>query len=117
LAGSRERRRVKTEESPREPIAQAAQGKHGQFSHVIASSSTVFCSTGTILRRNGNGRGRVFEQKKSASQEPWTRLEFAAEGTMEHGLEEGVKALSIGGLLGVQLMDFRDPIRELLLNW
>jgi hypothetical protein len=32
-------RRVKTEESPRE---------HRKFSHIIASSSTVFCSTGTI---------------------------------------------------------------------
>src|SRR5437899_6183612 len=54
LAGSKERRpsallrasTKKTEISPRQ---------HAQFSYVIASSSTVFCSTGTILRRKGNG--------------------------------------------------------------
>jgi hypothetical protein len=44
----REARRLERENSPRE---------HKEFSHVIASSSTVFCSTGTILRRKGNGRG------------------------------------------------------------
>jgi hypothetical protein len=46
--------RVKTEDSPRE---------HEEFSHVIASSATVFYSTGTILRRKGNGNGSKFEVK------------------------------------------------------
>jgi len=54
LAGDRKRRRVKTDQSPRE---------HEGFSHVIAISSTVLCSTGTILRRKGNGRGDEFEVK------------------------------------------------------
>ncbi len=35
------------------------------------------------------------------------RSKFAAEGAMEHGLEERVKALSAGGLFGFQLADYR----------
>jgi len=38
--------RVERENSPR---------KHEAFSHLIASLSTVLCSTGTILGRKGNG--------------------------------------------------------------
>jgi hypothetical protein len=39
---------VERENSPRE---------HKEFSQIIANLSTVLCSTGTILRRKGNGRG------------------------------------------------------------
>ena len=56
-------RRVSEETSPR---------KHGTSSHSIASLSTVLCSTGTILRRKGNGResnieGRKFEEERITS--------------------------------------------------
>src|SRR5208283_359431 len=40
----------------RRPIAHCAQGKHDRFYRMIPRTSTVFYSTGTILRRKGNGR-------------------------------------------------------------
>jgi hypothetical protein len=44
--GSREGYGVETERCP---------CKHRGWYQIIASLSTVFCSTGTILRRKGNG--------------------------------------------------------------
>jgi hypothetical protein len=41
-------REVETEKCPR---------NHEAFSQIIASLSTVSCSTGTILRRKSNGSG------------------------------------------------------------
>jgi hypothetical protein len=41
--------------SPREPIAQDAQGKHAGVSHIVSSFSTVLCSTGTIFQRKSKG--------------------------------------------------------------
>jgi hypothetical protein len=55
VVGVGKERRVETENSPRE---------HGGFSHVIASSSTVFYSTGTIFRCMSNCRGSEIESQK-----------------------------------------------------
>jgi hypothetical protein len=71
------KRGVKTEESPRE---------HEGFSHFIASSSTVFCSTGTILRRKGNGDGqkhgrvktRTLENHEDAAPKPVPTVSLSA---------------------------------------
>jgi hypothetical protein len=37
--------------------------EHERFSQIIASLPTVLCSTGTILRRKGNGKELKFEVK------------------------------------------------------
>jgi hypothetical protein len=47
-------RRMSRDQSPRE---------HEKYSYVIVSLSIVFCSTGTILRRKGNGRRQVRGEK------------------------------------------------------
>ena len=52
-----EGRRMKRENSPRE---------HEELSHFIASSSTVFYSTGTILRRKGNGGWLTLSSENSS---------------------------------------------------
>jgi hypothetical protein len=54
---------VERENSPREPFGYA-QGKHEEFSQIIASLSTVLCSTGTILRRKGNGNHQICGTEK-----------------------------------------------------
>jgi len=54
FAGGRNGRRVKRETRPRE---------HEGFSQIIASLSIVFCSTGTILRRKGNGEQKYGKGK------------------------------------------------------
>jgi hypothetical protein len=66
-----ETRRVERENSPRE---------HEALSQFIATSSTVLCSTGTILRRKGNGKNingkvdsRQFKAKKMLPQGPGTK--------------------------------------------
>jgi hypothetical protein len=71
FGGGRDRRRVEREDSPRE---------HKGVSQIIASLSTVLRSTGTILRRKGNGDGlevessngrRVRERKKEKKADPF----------------------------------------------
>ncbi len=38
--------------------------EHEGFSQIIVSLLTVLCSTGTILRRKGNGRGQKYGEGK-----------------------------------------------------
>jgi hypothetical protein len=85
LAGSRERRQAKRGKSPRE---------HVEFSHVMASSSTVFHSTETILRPNGNGsdqengkreiKTRTLENREDAAPKTALTVDLSPTRHFEH---------------------------------
>ena len=62
-------RGVETEKCPRNPF-DWAQGNHETCSQIIASLSTVLCSTGTILRRKGNGSESEIEGSRSEENFP-----------------------------------------------
>src|SRR5579859_4567802 len=51
---------------PRRVVREKCSRKHEAFSHLIASLSTVLCSTGTILRRKGNGDRSQMQRVKNS---------------------------------------------------
>ena len=62
-------RRVERENSPR---------KHEAFSQIIASLSTVLCSTGTILRRKSNVKTRTLERHEDAAPKTVLTVDLSA---------------------------------------
>ena len=59
--------------------------EHGEFSQIMASLSTVLCSTGTILRRKGNGNGEKYGDGKVKTRTLETREDAAPKTVLTCG--------------------------------